>query len=108
LPTSTEATSLNIHKKLLIISNIHLAYKNAPLEKPVCTLQSPKSRNQVKWQTIEGMENLLNVWEYAAKNQIELVLNYKLLPNGPLPSNKCILPYAHDTQHKFQNPVPKI
>jgi hypothetical protein len=68
--------------------------------------QNPKTK--LKWQTIEGMENLLNVWEYAAKNQIELVSNHKLLPNGSLPTNKCILPYAHYTQHKFQNPEPKI
>ncbi len=38
----------------------------------------------------------------------ELVSNHKPLPNGPLPTNKCILPCAHCTQHKFQNLEPKI
>jgi hypothetical protein len=63
---------------------------------------------QIKWQTIEPKKKLLSAWEYAPKNQIELASNHKPLPNGLLPTNKCILPCAHSTQHKFQNLEPKI
>jgi hypothetical protein len=37
-----------------------------------------------------------------------VVSNHKPLPNGPLPTNKCILSCAHCTQHTFQNLEPKI